>query len=400
LQKEILEEDWPILRRIWFRDPHAAAVKYQQNVLTQRRLDQTRDTLFNHTLMAIHGGNDKEPVPLTNTFRHVNRVKLRHDAEQLDLLVSRGRLPAEPFSHLADLHRELIQQLPAASSPERLKVFNLPPQLPSEKTLFSRSFNRATNVFWPPRINSSTLTRNQLEWEKVQQKFYDASLPVEDDACNSQNGIAVVDNVLSNETLNELIRWCEESTMWFDSRAGYLGAFFYEAFNAPLLLQVAEELRAALPNILGQHPLSMTWAFKYSNEPEDWPAQGIDVHADEAAVNLNMWLSQDEANEDMGNGGGITIWTKQAPRQWARSQYNRHGVSADLNDFLKDSERIEVPHQQNRMVIFNSNLFHATQSPRFKRGYTNRRINLTMLFGKRRCGHGGESKIAEVQDDL
>ena len=37
----------------------------------------------------------------------------------------------------------------------------------------------------------------------------------------------------------------------------------------------------------------------------------------------------------------------------------------------------------NRAVIFNSNLFHETDKIDFKDGYENRRINVTMLFGKR-----------------
>ena len=42
-----------------------------------------------------------------------------------------------------------------------------------------------------------------------------------------------------------------------------------------------------------------------------------------------------------------------------------------------------IPHRENRMVIFNSNLFHETDKYHFKEGYENRRINVTMLFGRR-----------------
>jgi hypothetical protein len=33
------------------------------------------------------------------------------------------------------------------------------------------------------------------------------------------------------------------------------------------------------------------------------------------------------------------------------------------------------------MVLFDSNLFHETDTLDFKRGYKNRRINFTLLFG-------------------
>ena len=43
-----------------------------------------------------------------------------------------------------------------------------------------------------------------------------------------------------------------------------------------------------------------------------------------------------------------------------------------------------IVYKGNRAVIFNSNLFHETDSYEFKEGYENRRINVTMLFGDRR----------------
>ena len=42
-----------------------------------------------------------------------------------------------------------------------------------------------------------------------------------------------------------------------------------------------------------------------------------------------------------------------------------------------------IPYNENRAVVFNSNLFHETDSYEFKEGYENRRINVTILFGRR-----------------
>ncbi|CAE8618996.1 unnamed protein product, partial [Polarella glacialis] len=41
----------------------------------------------------------------------------------------------------------------------------------------------------------------------------------------------------------------------------------------------------------------------------------------------------------------------------------------------------QVQYKQNRCVIFDSALYHATNKVRFKKGFTNRRINLTFLAG-------------------
>ena len=45
-----------------------------------------------------------------------------------------------------------------------------------------------------------------------------------------------------------------------------------------------------------------------------------------------------------------------------------------------------MPHRQNRVVIFNSDLFHRTDDIRFRDGFENRRINVTMLYGTREQG--------------
>jgi hypothetical protein len=54
-------------------------------------------------------------------------------------------------------------------------------------------------------------------------------------------------------------------------------------------------------------------------------------------------------------------------------------------DFLarNGAKAVTIPHRSNRAVIFDSDLFHETDTIRFKDGYLNRRINVTMLFGQR-----------------
>jgi hypothetical protein len=70
-----------------------------------------------------------------------------------------------------------------------------------------------------------------------------------------------------------------------------------------ILLQLAFELNKALPRIMKGHPLKYMWAYKYH---EDYT--GINTHADEAAVNVNIWLTPDDANLDP-TSGGLVIFT-------------------------------------------------------------------------------------------
>jgi tetratricopeptide (TPR) repeat protein len=190
--------------------------------------------------------------------------------------------------------------------------------------------------------------------------------------------IAVIDNLLSEEALAALRRYCLGSNLWRTPYSqGYLGAFPESGFAAPILAQVAEELAETFRDIFAGHPLRYHWAFKY-----DSSLDGIGIHADEAAVNVNFWITPDAANLDPASGG-LVIWDKAAPLEWDFAKYNADESAA--YDFLAKSgaKPITVPYRANRAVIFDSNLYHKTDRIRFAPGYENRRINITMLYGRR-----------------
>ena len=110
------------------------------------------------------------------------------------------------------------------------------------------------------------------------------------------------------------------------------------------------------------------------------------MHADEAAVNLNIWLTPDEANLDP-ESGGLVVYTAKPPATATAEEYNQRG--AEFADELLRSTayaNVTIPYRQNRIVVFDSALYHKTDSFRFREGYENRRINLTLLFGKMRRG--------------
>lgn len=192
--------------------------------------------------------------------------------------------------------------------------------------------------------------------------------------------ITVIDNLLTDEALDRLRQYCWRSTMWHKVYPnGYLGAMPEHGFACPLVAQIADELRSAYPAIVGDHPLLQWWAFKYDSK-----LRGINVHADFAAVNVNFWITPDEANLDP-DSGGLVVWDKPAPLDWSFAQYNNPNAGQAIRDFLAQSgaHSVTVPHRANRAVIFDSDLFHETDRLAFKEGYCNRRINVTMLYGLR-----------------
>jgi Tfp pilus assembly protein PilF len=197
---------------------------------------------------------------------------------------------------------------------------------------------------------------------------------------NSRPQIAVIDNLLSDAALDRLRQYCWRSTVWRKPYAnGYLGAMPEHGFACPLLVQIADELRSTYPAIVGGHPLLRWWGFKYDSQ-----LTGINIHADFAAVNVNFWITPDEANLDP-KSGGLVIWDKPAPLDWDFVQYNNPNAGQSIRDFLAKSgaKSVTVPYRANRAVIFDSDLFHETDRIVFKDGYLNRRINITMLYGRR-----------------
>jgi len=190
--------------------------------------------------------------------------------------------------------------------------------------------------------------------------------------------IVVIDDFLSPEALENLRLFCRGSTIWrraYDG--GYLGAMPEFGFACPLLAQIAEGLRETFPVIFLGHALHYLWGFKY-----DGQLGGIKVHADQAAVNVNFWITPDEANLD-AESGGLVVWDAIAPPDWELEKYNGDETAARAFLQRAGAKSVKIPYRANRAVIFDSDLFHETDAIHFKEGYLNRRINVTLLYGKR-----------------
>lgn len=190
--------------------------------------------------------------------------------------------------------------------------------------------------------------------------------------------IVVIDDFLKANALAAIREYCLGSTIWRQVfPTGYLGSLPEHGFAVPLLAQLAEELADAYPAIFASHPLLQLWAFKYCGGP-----MGIKLHADFAAVNVNFWITPDQANRD-ASSGGLMIWDKAAPADWDFKTFNND--ESAIRAFLSQSgaQSITVPYRANRAIIFDSDLFHETDALNFHEGYINHRINITFLYGWR-----------------
>jgi hypothetical protein len=94
-------------------------------------------------------------------------------------------------------------------------------------------------------------------------------------------------------------------------------------------------------------------------------------------------LDHTRRGEPRSQHGGLIVWDAAAPLDWDFARYN--SAIDDIEAFLKSSNSrpITIPYRSNRAVIFDSDLFHETDIIHFKKGHENRRINITLLFGRR-----------------
>jgi tetratricopeptide (TPR) repeat protein len=288
-----------------------------------------------------------------------NDVKLQHDLEQLEYLLELGRLPAD-YRKVADEYRALLQEMRGATGAGVVAPFNV-----HRYPLVARHWKRPLYMA-PGAAGKQPVIDPRLDARKLESEYQRA-----------RPGLVVVDGLLTQEALAALRRYCRESTIWNNIQAGYLGAYFFDGFACELVLRIAQELRERLARIVRGLPLQMAWGYKY-----DATLQGIGVHADAAAVNVNFWITEDDANLEP-EGGGLLVYPHKAPADWDFEKFNRDPPA--IMRFLEGagSKPIRVPHRANRAVIFDSDLFHATDALRFREGYLNRRINVTLLYGQR-----------------
>ena len=195
---------------------------------------------------------------------------------------------------------------------------------------------------------------------------------------DSRPQLVVIDNFLATAALDRLRAYCAGSTVWRKIYApGYLGAAPEDGFSCPLLAQIVEEIQSVFGVILAGEQFRYLGAFKY----DSGLSTGTNTHADNSNVNVNFYITADEANLDP-DCGGMEIWDAAAPDIQVMRKLN--GSEEMVHDFLTrmGAKRVTVPHRANRAVIFKSTQFHKTDTFKFKDDYLSQRINISLLFGQ------------------
>ncbi len=199
---------------------------------------------------------------------------------------------------------------------------------------------------------------------------------------NASPRLLVFDDFLVPEALERLRRYCAGSTIWkrvYD--AGYIGATPEDGFACPLLSQIVEEIQEVYQPILSGQPFRYLGAFKYDSEL----STGTNTHADFSAVNVNLYITPDEANL-APDRGGMVIWDVAAQSEDELRYYNSH--EHELRTLLehRNAKAHHIPYRANRAIVFASNLFHRTDDCAFQEGYLNKRLNVSFLYGDWQAG--------------
>jgi len=303
----------------------------------------------------LRRGDDRSNLA-GKSLTHATRDKLLYDAEQFYFLAKRAR-NGQSFIVRARTYEDVARDFPDGL--EEL----------SEQQIgrLGDDYNRPINL----RAAAEVVGRAVSE-------RHDRDAILHGFRTNASGGAVFFDELLTPEALDRLQSFLLESTIWHDFShiGGFVASYLEDGLACPLILQIADEIRSAFPEVLGDHPLSQAWAFKGLT-----PASAIDVHADDGVVSVNFWVTPAKANLKPGSGG-MVVSLVPPPPDWAMSDYAEDRER--IGTFLAQSphDRLKVPYQENRAVLFRSRLFHWSDAPDFAAEYENHRINLTFLYGR------------------
>ncbi len=280
--------------------------------------------------------------------------RIHHDYEQLMLLQQRGKLSAGAQRALPVLKRYYDE-------PDGAERMFFP--VPGDEEALKHALS---DFHYLPQPAFAGRALHDNDYAGIEDSYF-----------KNSPSLVVIDNFLAPDALANLREFCAEATIWKTHyKSGYVGATLSEGFNPPVLLAIADELRQAMPRVIGGHALTLAWAFKY-----DQNRRGIELHADFARVNVNFWITPDDACADHETGG-LLIYDRGAPAHWTPQDYNKSTGKIEAFVTERGAKPRRVPYRENRCVLFDSALFHATDELHFKPGYTNRRVNVTFLYGK------------------
>ncbi|CAK9072888.1 unnamed protein product [Durusdinium trenchii] len=301
--------------------------------------------------------------------------QVERDIEQLEYLVARGVMNSElenyvkefalPEFHLA--LKVVNQALEGTGDDSAMMEPN------EHLAVFFGLYGRLLHLH-PGGAVKTDIINPEINFDAVQSDFR-----------TKRHRVVVIDDFFTPEALQNLRDFLLESTIWSDVKRGYVGTYLHTGFASSLVAQVEQEIRRSFADVLDGLVLQNAWAYMY-----DGKLPGIGAHADDSQLQINIYLTPSEANlwssdESRHPSGGLVIYGVGPPASWSFQKYNSESKNSEIQEILAKSGHwnLTVPYVQNRAILFDSTYFHKTDDMSFREGYSNRRINLTFLYGRR-----------------
>lgn len=392
--------------------------------------------IFERSARNPNASNKKElPPPLVargGGDTYTSEYKLKHDLEQAKYLVTEleyddPQMSKFLASDVIPVYERVLQNIPPLEDLERTKglyAFDKHDYATGIGELYNKALYMTTADEMDPGWNkhgANGLLNKGLDWDGIQRDWYGESSDEKEQTTKSPTiassvdpkasttaqssipGVLIIDDLLTPHAISLLRKLLLRNTHWFQTKTPlefgkYVGAYVDDGLNDPIFIELAKQLHQAMPRVMKNHYLKYMWAYKYDSEWES----GINLHADQAAVNVNLWLSMEGSDlQEEGYGGGLVVFTTKPPADWDFESYNTN-TEFVVEELLRptDFANVTVRHRPNRAVIFDSALFHQTDKYRFKKGYENGRINLTLLFGEMQKGEDDAGGAAKTGDGM
>ena len=316
------------------------------------------NSMFKLAHTIIH--KDKDQIDF-NIKKYLNNKKsletfVKHEYEQLTYIdsdmdeIRNPKFTQEYYDHLKNFYEKIESNSFNASD-----VSN-----DFKKNMFKVLYNK------PPKILSNNYINKEIDSSGIQ-KEYSGKSPE----------LVVIDDFLYKDQLRELQKYCRNANIFkYPYHMGYVAAFLSKGMSSEFFLSLSEDLRKTFKHIFKDFQLTQAWIFKYDNYKE-----GTKIHADQASINVNFWITPEDANLSP-DSGGLIVWNKLPPDDWSFNDYNSVQSLDKIGGMLESEGIIKkiIPYKENRCVIFNSKLFHCTDEFNFNKSYPHRRINITLLY--------------------
>lgn len=352
------------------RDPGAAGRAWKSIEKECRDKLEKNRTLAAMRCLEGHFREAREPGRRDGDWYTTLR-KLRHDAEMFTWLEQESKVKTE----VKKLYRSMYHSARPQHVHHPDKVFELSFQEQNDdRKLWQQSHNKAAYI---------DPSGNEMPAKTVRAKTA-AFRGLEDTFISS--GYAVVDRLLTEKALRLLRRFLQASTFYFYPRSGrHLLALLEDGLASPLLAQLADGLRQAMPTVLGPLPLTGARAWK----------------ADNSALAGNGAGSPELANSSAAAAVSLLLWTVpvSALNGTATDALRLHSiarasgadaVTADDESSIQQlgnnmEEPSRVKYVANRAVLWGASVEPEWYGPGWKGGFLNRGIHLLLTFGWSKC---------------